>query len=70
MSTNYSFFKNSNRKHLSELYFKAVAEKEVLRRELEKNPYSNDKLLIEYTQTDNLIDNLRDIMGNGIVSVP
>jgi hypothetical protein len=69
MSSSSSFFK-SNKQYLSELYFKSVAEKEVMRRELEKDPYNQDQLLNEYTATENLIDNLRDILGNTIFSVP
>ena len=70
MTTSNSFSKN-NKQHLSELYFKSVAEREVMRRELEKTLYShNDKLLNEYTQVDNLVDNLRDILGSRIISVP
>jgi hypothetical protein len=41
-----------------------------MRRELEKDPYNQDQLLNEYTATENLIDNLRDILGNTILSVP
>jgi hypothetical protein len=74
MSSSPSFFKTpekSNKQYLSDLYFKSVAEKEVIRRELEKDPYShNDKLLGEYTAIDNLVDNLRDILGCTVVSVP
>jgi len=60
----------STKQHLTELYFKAVGEKEVAKRTIEKSHELNEPLLIEYTQLSNLISNLRDILGSGIVSVP
>jgi len=68
MSTSTTFLE-SNKKSLSELYFKAVAEKEVLRRII-RNPEVNESDLLEYTQLDNLISNLRSILGTVILTVP
>jgi hypothetical protein len=70
MTSTNTIFKSDNRKELSNLYFKAVAEKEVLRRDLERELYPKDQVLCEYTQVDNLVDRLRDLLGTVVLTVP
>lgn len=68
MSSNNSFF--NNRKHLSELYFKSVGEKKVLRKTILNTRYPNEQELIEYTAIDNLVNELRGILGTVVNAVP
>jgi hypothetical protein len=70
MSTNHSLFKIENNKQLSNLYFKAVAEKEVIRRDIERSHEPVERDLVQYSQLDNLVDALRTILGSVILAVP
>lgn len=69
MKTTTTNFKSVNRKDLSELYFKAVGEKEIMRRDLERGQ-DNDGLLSEYLQVNSLVSDLRSILGTVIKAVP
>ena len=50
-----SNFLIENRKQLSDLYFEAVSEKEILKEYLEANRYPSDRFLTEFVQLDNLV---------------
>lgn len=51
-----------NRKHLADLYFKGVGEKEVLKEYLENERYPSEQFLEEYTKLDNLVKSIARIV--------
>jgi hypothetical protein len=53
-----SNFLIENRKKISNLYFEAVGEKEILKSYLEQDKYPSDKFLIEYSKLDELCRSL------------
>ena len=60
----------SNKKYLAELYFKAIAEREVIKRTIQRTPEPTEKDIIELLQLDKLVDELRNILGTKIETVP
>jgi hypothetical protein len=51
VTTEHSLFKIENNKQLSNLYFKAVAEKEVIMRDIERFHEPVERDLVQYYQT-------------------
>jgi len=60
----------SNNKHLSELYFTAITERESLKRTIQRTSDPQERDLLEITGLDKLIDDLRSILGTTIKTVP
>jgi len=60
----------SNKKHLSELYFTAITERETIKRTIQRTENPPERLLVEILGIDKLIDELRNILGTTIKSVP
>ena len=60
----------SNNKHLSELYFTAITERESLKRTIQRTPEPSERDLLEITAIDQLIIELREILGTVIKTVP
>ncbi|MCL2115426.1 MAG: hypothetical protein FWH29_04320 [Methanobrevibacter sp.] len=61
---------SSTKKNLTELYFKAMGEKKVLKRIIQGSSEPIGQDIVEITQIDNLIDNLREILGTVVLTVP
>ena len=59
----------SNTHYLAELYFKAIAEKEVLKRTIQRTPEPTEREIREFIGLDKLVEDLRDILGT-VKTVP
>ena len=70
MTTNITIFETDNRQRLSELYFKAISEKDAIKRVLLGSDYPTEHHLNEYTQLNRLVDDLRCILGTVVLTVP
>jgi len=70
MTTNLTIFETDNRQRLSELYFKAISEKDAIKRVLLGSDYPTEQYLNEYTQLNRLVDDLRCILGTVVLTVP
>jgi len=60
----------TTRQHLAELYFKALTEKDAIRRTLLGSEYPTEEYLNEYVAINGLLGELQDILGHSVVSVP
>ena len=60
----------TTRQHLAELYFKALTEKDAIRRTLLGSEYPTEEYLSEYVAINSLLGDLRDVLGHTVVSVP
>jgi hypothetical protein len=60
----------TTRQHLAELYFKALAEKDAIKRTLIGSKYPTEEYLSEYVDINGLIGELQEVLGHAVISVP